>query len=62
MTKKRSVPNVRHSFCFKDFIFIYLCFLLSSGQLNEDLCQMIQDKNWKIRKEGLDKLKVGEQT
>jgi hypothetical protein len=32
---------------------------LLAGQLNEDLCQMIQDKNWKVRKEGLDKLKVG---
>ena len=28
-----------------------------SGKLDEELCEMLRDKNWKIRKEGLDKLK-----
>ena len=28
-----------------------------SGKLNEELCEMLADENWKIRKEGLNKLK-----
>ncbi len=37
---------------------IAIVILFSVGQLTDELCQMIQDKNWKVRKEGLDKLKV----
>ena len=28
-----------------------------SGKLDDELCEMLKDKNWKVRKEGLDKLK-----
>ena len=28
-----------------------------SGKLDDELCEMLKDKNWKLRKEGLDKLK-----
>ena len=28
-----------------------------SGKLDDELCEKLKDKNWKVRKEGLDKLK-----